>query len=259
MSAASNIKEGSGWAATPPNTRGFKVSGPGCWISVGVAHRLKVETNRPYLPGRCPRQPCRCQRRRSGWVTRRSGGASILGGTGTASRTGRCYKRVTTAFREAEVPLLAPNNAYTSDIVLACVMVTAGSVHLLDSGRHLMGRAIRNDPSRRNGTPPCRASSGLARNGICRLQNGPPTMCVVRVCHGWLARPRFLVPPLKVEDRLEARDVVLMRSLDDETLVRGDGPHSISECHLRVPTARRRRTRNADIQLSCTSRKTRGV
>jgi hypothetical protein len=122
-----------------------------------------------------------CLERRSvDGVTRCSGRASILEGTGTAPRTGRCHKRVTTAFREAEAPLLAPYNAYTSDIVLGCVAVTAGSARLFDSGRHLMGGAIRHDPSRRDDTPPCRASSGLARNGICRLP------CAVRgATVGW--------------------------------------------------------------------------
>jgi hypothetical protein len=202
---------------------------PGCWISVGVTHRLKVETNRPYLPGPSPRQPCRCQNRRSGCVTRRSGRASILGGTGTSSRTGRCHKRVTTASRETEAPLLAPYNAYTSDIVLGCVMVTAGSARLFDAGRHLMGGAIRHDPSRCNGSPPGTASSGLARNGIWRLPSYVP---------GLDGTTPLLGTSLTVEDQLEARDVVLMRRHGDETPVRGDGPHSMSVGHIGAPCER---------------------
>lgn len=44
----------------------------------------------------------------------------------------------------------------------------------------------------------------------------------------------------RVDDQLEARDVVLMRRYGDETPVRGDGPHSMSGGHRRVPTARKR-------------------
>ena len=93
---------------------------------------------------------CR-ERRCVDGVTRRSGGASILGGTGTAPRTGRCYKRVTTAFREVEGQLLMPYNAYTSDNVLCCVALTAGNARLFDSGGDTVeGSFLHHDPPRRH-------------------------------------------------------------------------------------------------------------
>ena len=41
-----------------------------------------------------------------------------------------------------------------------------------------------------------------------------------------------------VEDQLEDRDLVLMRSHGDETLDRGDGPHSMSGGHIGSPRER---------------------